>query len=321
MKLSILCQSPVFDGMTQAEAIHNTLDLAHAAERLGFERFWVAEHHQSPAYASAAPEVLIPHIAATTTKIRVGAGGMMMAWREPEQVAEQFKLLDALFPGRIDLGFGRGNRVNQLAPGAPEIKPDDITARYDHLLDCLAGDAQPSIVPVTHSRPETWLLGTSPRAAEYAGRHGLAFSFGAFLDARALKESLQAYRDSFIPSATLSKPRLNLALVVVCAKTTGAAKVLARSSEGWFVEKFLRRQDRPYPTHEQAQAMKFSLKEQTALSFLRRSRIVGDAPTCREGLSRLAETHDLDDFTLVTIVDPHPARIDSYRSLAEVMAL
>ena len=210
--LSVLDQSPVSEGSTGADALRNSIDLAQHAERLGFERYWIAEHHGTPMLASAAPEILIAEIAAATSRIRVGSGGVMLPHYSPLKVAEVFSMLAALHPGRIDLGIGRAPGTDPqtmfaLQRDRRQAAPDDFPEQLAELLALLEDDlpadhpfARLAALPGGPERPEVWLLGSSPQSAIWAAELGLPYSFADFINPRGA-ELAQLYRDRFQPSA------------------------------------------------------------------------------------------------------------------------
>src|SRR5688572_25704142 len=210
LRLGVLDQSPVRSGATPAEAIQETLALARATDRLGFHRYWLAEHHSTPALAGPSPEVLIPQIAAATSGIRVGSGGVMLSHYSALKVAEQFRVLETLFPGRIDLGIGRAPGSDQrtawaLAGGGRDIEqfPQQIADVVAWLHDRLP-DQHPfggvRAMPAGPTAPEVWLLGSSDASALYAADQGLAFSFAHFINADGGPEVTRLYRERFRPS-------------------------------------------------------------------------------------------------------------------------
>ena len=322
MKLSILCQSPVSDGMTPSDAVANTVDLAKQAEDLGYHRFWVAEHHSDRALASGSPEILIAHLASITSRMRIGAGGVQLPFYAPFKVAEQFNLLASLFPDRIDLGLGRSGGSEGHAPQALGMRPPAFEA-VDELLTWLGEgtsgrpftDTFASPAPATPAEP--WVLGTSPASATYAGKRGLPYAFGGFLDPRGLVPALSAYHQHFQPSRWLDRPKVNLAWYVHAAETEAEAKALTRSSEHWFVETFVRGGNPTFPSPDRCDHASYNPIEQMAIAMRRQFALVGSAEQVLDGLQALARQYQVDELTLVTIPFEHEARVDSYRLLAE----
>src|SRR5436305_550663 len=242
MRLSALDQSPIPDGSTGADALRNTLDLAVLCDELGYHRYWVAEHHGGPMLASASPEALIGPIAAATREIRVGSGGVMLPHYSPLKVAETFTILAALFPGRIDLGLGRAPGTDPLTMFAlqrdrRQAAPDDFPQQLAELLAYFE-DALPSDHPFRRlagtlpGRPEvpaTWLLGSSPQSAIWAGQLGLPYAFADFINPGGA-DIARVYRERFAPERELAGPRTAIAAWVLCAPTDEEAEHLATSS-------------------------------------------------------------------------------------------
>jgi luciferase family oxidoreductase group 1 len=326
--LNILCQSPVSEGMTPREAVGHTVSLARDAERLGYDRFWVAEHHSDAALASAAPEVLVAAIAAQTQRIRVGSGGVLLPYYTPFKVAEQFNLLEALFPGRIDLGVGRSGGSERHAPQALGLDPRRMQpaiafAAIDELLTWLGPgtDARPFAdtvaSPAVDQSAQPWILGTSASSATYAGERGLPYAFGGFLDPSGLVDALGAYHRAFQPSRWLDRPRVNLAWYVQAAETEGEAQRLARSSEHWFVETFLRGSNPRFVSPGAAARATYSPMEQMAIQMRRQVAFIGTGAQVMEQLMGLQREYQLDELTLVTICFAPEARRASYGLIAE----
>jgi len=319
--LNILCQSPVSEGRSPADAVRHTIDLATEADTLGYHRFWVAEHHSDRALASASPEVMIAHLAASTTNLRIGAGGVLLPYYRPLKVAEQFNLLATLHPGRIDLGLGRSGGSEGHAPQALGLRRpsfDDV----DELLAWLGpgSDDRPYAdtfaSPATSEPAQPWVLGTSPTSARYAASRGLPYAFGGFLDPRGMIPALTAYHQGFRPSRWGDRPRVNLAWYVQAADTEAEARALTRSSEHWFVETLLRGNNPPFPNPATIDAT-YGPMEQMAIAMRRQFALVGTADQVLTGLEALVKQTQADELTLVTIPYEHEARRASYRLLAQ----
>jgi len=318
--LNALCQSPISEGMTPGQAVLNTVHLAKRLDACGFHRFWVAEHHSDRSLASSAPEVLVSHIASVTQRIRVGSGGVLLPYYSPYKVAEQFNLLSALFPGRIDLGLGRSGGSEAQAPAALGIRNRDAFKALDELLTWLGeGRSQRPYADTFASPPgtpvEPWVLGTSPASATYAGERGLPYAFGGFLDPRGLMPSLQAYHQAFRPG-WLQQPRVNLGWYVQAAETEKEAAELTRSSEHWFIKTFLRGATEPFPSPAQTDSAQYAPHEQMAIAMRRQFALVGTADQVVSGLDAMRRQYAIDEFTLVTIPFEHEARVASYEGIA-----
>jgi luciferase family oxidoreductase group 1 len=321
LTLNALCQSPISEGMSATQAVHNTVDLAKRLDGLGYHRFWLAEHHSDPSLASSSPEVMMSHIASVTQQIRVGSGGVLLPYYSPYKVAEQFNLLASLFPGRIDLGLGRSGGSEGQAPAALGVRNSDAFKALDELLSWLGeGRASRPFANTFASPPcapaEPWVLGTSPASARYAGERGLPYAFGGFLDPRGMVPALQTYHQSFRPG-WLEKPKVNLGWYVQAAETEKEAKALTRSSEHWFVKTFLRGATEPFPSPQTTDAASYGPHEQMAIAMRQQFALVGTAEQVLGGLETLQKQYAIDEFTLVTIPYAHEARVRSYELLAK----
>jgi luciferase family oxidoreductase group 1 len=333
MLLSVLDQSPIAEGSTGAQALHNTIDLARLADELGYHRYWVAEHHGGPMLAGPSPEVLIGPIAAATEHIRVGSGGVMLPHYSPLKVAESFTILAALFPGRIDLGLGRAAGTDQLTMFAlqrdrRQASPDDFPQQLAELLAYLE-DALPEDHPFRHlaatlpGRPELpvpWLLGSSEQSAIWAGELGLRYAFADFINPNGA-EIARLYRDRFSPVRDLQAPRTAVAAWVLCAPTDEEAQHLAASSRMTFT-KLRRGQLIAVPPPETA--VEFLAREGSRTpsgEIPGRRGIVGTPEKVRAGLEELASAYHADEVIVVTITYDHAARRRSYELLAEAMSL
>jgi len=329
MRLSILDQSPVTAGMTPAEALSNTLDLAQRAEALGYHRYWVSEHHNDHAFAHASPEILIPRIASVTSTIRVGSGGVLLSHYSPYKVAEQFNLLQTLFPGRIDLGIGRsGGGEGQSTAALRSSGPGGLSHwdRVDQLL-AWTGPGRPKdrqypdvhARPLVDSEPDYWILGTSPASAKFAADRGLPYAFGGFLDARKLVESFTTYHQHFRPSRHLDAPRTNLTWFALAAETEERAFELARCAEVWFVRTFVRGGVSAFPTNEEAAAEPFAPMEQALLQMRRQAVSVGTGAQVVASLRQLKKQLMIDELSLVTLTAEHSDRVRSYELISEAL--
>jgi len=324
MQLNVLCQSPVSTGMSPAQAVRNTVQLAQAADRLGYHRFWVAEHHSDAALASGAPEVLMGAVAAATDRIRVGSGGVQLLFYSPFKVAEQFNALTALHPGRIDLGVGRSGGSEGSAPSALGIRNQGARAfeAFDELLSWLGlGSARRPFadtwaMPRHDEPPEVWVLGTSPNSARFAAERGLPYAFGGFLDPRSLAPSLATYHQQFHPNASGQGPRVNVAWNVLAAETAEEAEHLARTTVHWFVHTMLRRSNPTFEDPDLLDDSDYSPMERAMAGVMRQVALVGTAEQVLDGLSALKKQTMADEFTLVTIPFDHHARVRSYELVA-----
>jgi luciferase family oxidoreductase group 1 len=321
--LSVLELAPVGQGSTAADALRSSVELAQLAERLGYERLWVAEHHNMPGIASSSPPVLIAHLAAATSTIRVGAGGVMLPNHPSLVVAEQFGMLEALHPGRIDLGIGRAPGTDAVTAAALRRRPDALGADEfpEQLRDLLAffDGTHPEItaVPGRGYRPAIWILGSSDFAAQVAGMLGLPFSFAHHFAPANTEAAVEIYRRSFRPSADLEQPYVMLGVPVVCAETDERARWLAGSSSVSFVRL---RQGRPtpLPSPEEAAEYTFTPFERELLKSWSRPLVVGAPETVKAGLEELAARTGADELMLTTLVHSAEDRLRSYELVAEM---
>jgi len=327
LPLSVLDLSPVAAGTTSGEALRHTTELARRTEELGYHRFWVAEHHNMPAIASSAPAVLIGHLADATSRIRVGSGGVMLPNHAPLVVAEQFGTLEALHPGRIDLGIGRAPGTDQLTALALRRTMEGLSAEQfpQELIDLIAlfgGADAPSRITATPGRgdmPAIWLLGSSGYSAQLAGLLGLPFSFAHHFSAANTLPALALYRENFRPSRWLERPYAMVAVNTVCADTDERAEWLA----GPAALSFLRlRTGMPQPlvTPEEAAAYPYTPTEREIAWGRFGQQAVGSADTVRARLADLLEHTEADELMLTTMVYDISDRIRSFELVAEKVA-
>ena len=329
LRLGVLDQSPVRSGGTAADAIHETLELAQVCDRLGYSRYWLAEHHSTPGLAGSSPEVLIGPVAARTARIRVGSGGVMLQHYSPLKVAESFRVLEALFPGRIDLGIGRAPGSDALtaqalrADGSPERFPEQVADLLGFLHDALPEGhphAKVLAMPTGPTAPEVWLLGSSDQSAAVAAHFGVAFSFAHFINDAGGAEVTRAYRRRFRPSAWCAAPRASAAVFVVCADTEAEAQRLARSRDLFIVRLYTGRPGR-YPSIEEAEAYPYTGHELAIVHHARRRTVAGAPEQVREQLEALRAAYEADELIIVTITHDPKARRRSYELLAQVFEL
>jgi luciferase family oxidoreductase group 1 len=331
MRLSVLDLAPVPSGSTSAVALRNSLDLARHVERLGYYRYWVAEHHNMPGIASSAPAVLIGHIADATSTIRVGSGGVMLPNHSPLVVAEQFGMLEAFHPGRIDLGIGRAPGTDPLTAsalrGTAELNADGFPNDLAYLLAFFNGDFPPehpyarlTPVPARGNAPDVWLLGSSDYSAQVAAYLGMPFGFAHHFAPENTLPALAAYRSLFRPSSHLEAPYVLVAAAVVCAESDDHAKWLALPS----ALSFLRlRSGSPglLPTPEEAAAYPYSESEQAFIDRRQQHQIIGSPTSVVRGLTELLEQTHADELMLTTVVHDHAERLRSYELVARAFDL
>jgi len=326
--LSVLDLAPVGEGSSPAEALRHSLELAQHVERLGYLRYWVAEHHNMPGIASSAPAVLLAHAASVTSTIRLGSGGVMLPNHAPLVVAEQFGMLEALHPGRVDLGLGRAPGTDQVTALAlrrtrDRLGGDDFQSELAELLGYFNGtipDEHPfSRITATPGRgyqPAIWLLGSSDYSAQLAGLMGLPFSFAHHFAGGNTDQAVAVYRDSFRPSEVLDEPYVMLGVAVICAETEARAQWLAGPGRLAMVRLRTGRPGR-YPTPEQAAEYTFTPMEREVAKGLGRSSIVGSVDTVRAGMKELLDRTSANELMITTMVHGHDDRLESYRLVAE----
>jgi luciferase family oxidoreductase group 1 len=320
--LSILELAPVGQGSTPAAALATSVELARLGERLSYHRIWVAEHHNMPGIASSSPPVLIAHLAAATETIRVGAGGVMLPNHAALTVAEQFGMLEALHPGRIDLGLGRAPGTDPITAAAlrrtdSPFRTDEFPEQLRDLFRFFDG-TYPHItaVPGSGYRPAVWMLGSSDYSAQVAGALGLPFSFAHHFAPHNTDAALAIYRDTFRPSRELAAPYAMIGVPVICADTTERARWLSGSSALSFVRL---RQGRPQQlaTPEAAAEYVFTPAERELVRSWTAPLIVGDPATVREQLDALAARTGVDELMITTMVHGAADRLRSYELVAE----
>jgi luciferase family oxidoreductase group 1 len=318
--LSVLDLATVAEGSTPAQALAETTELARVVEGLGYRRIWVAEHHGMPAVASSAPAVLVAHLAAATSTIRVGSGGVMLPNHAPLVVAEQFGTLEALHPGRVDLGIGRAPGTDQVTARAlrrtadvgAERFPDDLV----ELLGYFSGPlGHPQAVPGRGYRPEVWLLGSSVFSARLAGLLGLPFSFAHHFSPQYTEPALAEYRSSFRPSGVLRAPYAMVAVAVVCAPTADEAYWLAGPSALSVLHLRTNRLG-PLPTPETAAAYRYTDAERELVASIMATHVVGEPQVVTASLAELAARTGADELMVTTRVHGQADRLRSFELVA-----
>ncbi len=330
--LSVLDQSTAAQGRGQDEAIRETLALARHCDALGYRRYWVSEHHGSASIVGTAPEVLLAALAATTSQIRLGSAGVMLPHYSALKVAEQFRVLEAIAPGRIDLGVGRApgtDRLTAFALNPHANAADDFPQQVRDLQAWVSGAPLPADHPFRAIRahptgpthPQMWILGSSDYGAQLAAHFGLPYAFAYFFsDGRGVEEALALYRDRYRPSAAHPVPQATICVWALAADTEAEARRLLRTREHWRVgfEQGLRN---PLVAPEVAAAHPYTEAERRVVDSLRRKAFVGTGAQVGERLAELADRLTLDELVVVTwTFDPAP-RHRSYELLAEAFGL
>lgn len=327
MKLSVLDQAPISKGSTPEQTLSNTLELAQFTESLGYFRYWVAEHHNTNGLASTSPEILIARIASVTKTIRVGSGGVLLPQYSPLKVAENFKMLEAMFPGRIDLGLGRspgGGQKTRLALTDGTQKMLSAFSRqvkdlHGYLYNTLPDDHPYKGViatPETASNPETWVLGLSERGAKHAAINGTGFTFGHFISPEHASEAITTYLERFRPSPGRHHPSINACVFVVCAPTHEEAEELALSQDMWLlqVEKGI---ETRVPSVQEVKEHTFTQEELRKVEQNRKRAVIGTPNEVKERLETLAAEYQASELLLITNIYDFEKKKQSYKLIAE----
>ncbi len=329
LKISVLDLSPVSTGMTAAQALQNTLDLARLTDQLGYHRYWLAEHHNMPGIAGSTPALLIGQVARESSRLRVGSGGVMLPNHAPLQVAEAFQTLEALFPGRIDLGIGRapGSDPRTALALRRAGQTEELPAQLAELF-AFAGGQFPaghpyqsvSAVPTGTNLPPVWLLGSSDYSAQVAASFGLGFVFAHHINPHGAEDAMHLYRTSFVPSEHLSRPHAIVTASVICAETDAEADTLAASFDLAWLRLYSGRPSQ-FPSVQEAQSYPYTPAERAQVQATRARLITGSPQTVRVKLCALSTLADTDEVMAMTMVHDHAARRRSYELLAEVFNL
>jgi luciferase family oxidoreductase group 1 len=332
LKLSVLDLAIVGEGSSHHEALTNSVDLAQTVERLGYYRHWVAEHHNMPGIASSAPPVLAAVLAANTERIRVGSGGVMLPNHPPLVVAEQFGMLEALYPDRIDLGIGRAPGTDQITASAlrrsaDPLSDEDFPQALTELIGFFKGEFSPrdpyrhvKAVPGNGDMPEIVLLGSSGYSAQLAGLLGLPFAFAHHFMPRNTDAAMELYRTRFQPSEYLDEPYAIVAAAAIAAADDEQARYLAGPAR---LSMARLRAGRPtrFPTPEEAAAHKFSAQEEASVSHLSGSAAIGSPEMVKAKLDDLVTRTQADELMITTMVYDHADRVRSYELIAEAYDL
>lgn len=322
--LSVLDLATVATGSTPAQALRETTDMAQVVERLGYERLWVAEHHAMAAIASSAPAVLMAHLANATSTLRIGSGGVMLPNHSPLVIAEQFGTLEALHPGRIDLGLGRAPGTDPHTARAlrrqgdlrADTFPDDVVELISYLLPREGATPHPFSTPGTGYLPQVWLLGSSTFSAQLAGILGLPFSFAYHFAPAQLDQALSVYRANFTPSILLERPRVMVAVSVLCAATDEEARWLSGSTALSVLQRRTGKMGL-LPSPEEAQNYAFTSAETEIIDEALASHVIGDPAIVLEGLEKLQARTDADELMLSTRTHSYEARVQSFTLVAK----
>jgi len=337
LRLSVLDQSPVRKDGTAADAVAETIALAKTCEAMGYHRYWLAEHHNTGSFAGSAPEVLIARVAAETQRLRVGSGGVMLTHYSPLKVAEQFRMLELLSPGRIDLGIGRAPgtdertaRALQAGPQAWGIDafPSQVMLLRQFLDDASGIGPLPDdhpyrgihAMPRGTTRPEMWLLGSGLHSAVYAAELGIAFSHAHFISPDGSIDACATYRQRFKPSGWCDRPTISLGVSALAAETEEEAQRLSASRNLWVV-RLLTNRPIAFPSPEEALGYPYTDQERALLATVEARTIMGTPDQVRARLLDLAERHGAEELVIVTITYDFASRLHSYELLADAFGM
>lgn len=325
--LSILDVTPIPSGSSSSQALRNTIDLARFADQRGYTRYWLAEHHNSPGIASTSPDIMIGQVARETSHIRVGSGGVMLPNHSPLKVAESFRLLEALYPQRVDLGIGRAPGTDMrtalaLRRSEEALNADNFPQELGELLAFSTGTfpaGHPfravTAYPDDVSLPPIWLLGSSGYSSQLAAELGMGFAFAHHINASAAVPAMNVYRDYFKPSAEFPHPHAILAVSIICADTDAQAEDLALSVQYAFLSIQSGRSG-PLASPEEVKSYRLSDLEQMQMSAIRSRHFVGSPATVRDQLLPLVDETHADELMILSMIHDHEARKHSYDLLA-----
>ena len=332
MKLSILDQSPIRDDGTPREAVEATLELARQADRLGYTRYWLAEHHSAGSLADASPEILIGAVAANTKKIRVGSGGVMLSHYSPLKVAETFRMLEALYPGRIDMGLGRAPGSDQVASYALQVGPQAAPLEqypqqvYDLMryLSESFPDEHPfraiRAMPAADAYAAPWLLSSSMGSVRIAAELGMPLSFAQFITQDGAN-MVRWYRENFKPSRWFDKPIVNIGVSALTAETTERAREIGMSRHLMRLRRNQGAERKGFPSIDEANNTDYSAQERAFINEQQQKAIEGDPDHVKERLEGLAAEYEVDEVIVLTITHDYADRIRSYELLSEAFEL
>ena len=333
MKLSILDQSPIISGHSAAQALEETLKLARRADALGYHRYWLAEHHAIAALADPCPEILLARLGAETKRIRIGTGGVLLPYYSAFKTAEVFRMLEALYPGRIDLGIGRapgGDQRTARAVGGghfPDAEqfPQQVWELVGHLDGTLPDDhpfKKVRVQPEVQTAPELWLLGSSDYSGLLAAQLGVRFSFAHFINAQGGDAVMRAYRERYQISGREPEPHTSVCCFVICAESDAEAERRAKVVDSRRLD-MAYNLDTPVPTQAEAEKRSASYTDQERAHIRsQRARLVhGSAETCKAKLLAIAEQFSADELMVLTITGDYATRLESYERLAKAFEL
>ncbi|MES2274621.1 MAG: LLM class flavin-dependent oxidoreductase [Bacteroidota bacterium] len=330
IRLSVLDQSPVRKGATAIQAVQETIQLAKLTEKLGYTRYWVAEHHNTGILAGSSPDVLLAHLAAHTTTIRLGSGGIMLPNHSALKVAESFRMLEALAPGRIDLGMGRAPGTDRITASilnpSNQFREQDFVEQLMDLQNYLHDTADPGTIqrgiraiPQVDTVPTQWLLSSSGQSGLFAAHFGMGFSFAHFINPVGGPQAVKMYRDRFQPSQDLARPEVNMAIFVFCSDDPDKVARHKAVMDARFLQ-FEKGVITPLSYNDVKDAV-YTDAEQDRIRYNRQRVVAGNPEMVKMRLSQLAESYDIDELMAVTITEDFEDRLRSYELLAELFEL
>ncbi|KHF38671.1 LLM class flavin-dependent oxidoreductase [Halalkalibacter okhensis] len=331
LRLSILDQSPVANGIDARTAVKQTVELAEMAEQLGYHRFWVSEHHDAKRVAGSTPEVLLAHIGGRTKKIRIGSGGVMLPHYSPYKVAENFKMLEALYPNRVDLGIGRaagGNPIATMAlQGSSARKRDAYPDQIEELKGYFTGLSKDhhyygiTATPIVDTMPQLWVLGSSGGSAQIAAEKGTAFTFAHFINGDGGEEVVRAYRKQFRPSSFYGEPEASVAIHLICADKDEEANRRAASLDLSLLMLQKGQRSLEIPTIEAAESYPYNAADLVQVRENRKRMIVGGPNKVKAEVESLAKRYGTNEVMIITITHDYNHRVRSFELLAELFQL
>ncbi|MCM3727460.1 LLM class flavin-dependent oxidoreductase [Neobacillus cucumis] len=327
MKLSILDQAPISSNQTAHEALNESMKLAQTGEKLGYTRYWIAEHHDLPGLACPAPEVMLSYIGANTSTIRIGSGAVLLPHYKPYKVAEVYNMLATLFPGRIDIGIGRAPGGSAEASNALSDNflqqvwnmPKSVTELLHFLENDFPSEHEYKNLkasPVPPVPPALWLLGTSKKSALLAAEKGMSYAFGQFMSENNGPEIIQKYLDTFQPRTHWQKPEVILTVNVICAEMDEEAEEIALSSIIWSLQKS-KGEGHGVPSIAQAKQYPLDDKDLQTIEKMKQNMIIGNPKKVIKKLYELVSLFHADEIMLVTITHLPEDRVKSYQLIAE----
>lgn len=328
MRLSILDQAPISSNQTPRDALQESLRLAQAGEKLGYSRFWMAEHHDLAGLACSAPEVMLSYIGANTKTIRIGSGAVLLPYYRPYKVAETYNMLATLFPNRIDIGIGR-------APGGSAEATNALSDRFlqqvwdlpkslDELLHFIYNDfpaehdyAKVQAAPIPETAPVPWLLGTSKKSALLAAEKGMSYAFGQFMSENDGKDMIKQYRDHFKVTKEGDKANAILTVSAICAITTEKAEDIALSSLIWAIQKEKGEGNKGIPSVDKAKEYVLTEEEKKKIEKMKQKMIIGNPAEVKNKLTDLQTAYQADEMMIVTITHSPEDRLTSYKLISK----